>query len=75
MTTTTYAFDEFVHDMTVLVDGQPDQERLFDLGSSYLEQLINNPDAVPEEFRVPAGSRGRSANHGQSGQRSKEPRP
>jgi|AP95_1055475.scaffolds.fasta_scaffold03391_1 predicted metal-dependent enzyme (double-stranded beta helix superfamily) len=64
MTTTTYAFDEFVHDMTVLVDGQPDQERLFDLGSSYLERLIKNPDAVPEEFRVPAGSRGRSANHG-----------
>ena len=64
MTTTTYAFEEFVQDMTALVESQPDQDRLFDLGSSYLERLINNPDALPEEYRVPAGSRGRSANHG-----------
>ena len=64
MTTSTYALEEFIDDMTLLVESQPDQERLFDVGSSYLERLINNPDAVPEEYRVPAGSRGRSANHG-----------
>ena len=64
MARTAYALKEFVHDMTELVKSQPDQERLFDVGSSYLERLINNPDALPEEYRVPAGSRGRSANHG-----------
>lgn len=64
MARTAYALEEFVHDMTELVKSQPDQERLFDVGSSYLERLINNPDALPEEYRVPAGSRGRSANHG-----------
>lgn len=64
MARTAYALEEFVHDMTELVKSQPDQERLFNVGSSYLERLINNPDALPEEYRVPAGSRGRSANHG-----------
>ena len=64
MARTAYALKEFVHDMTELVKSQPDQERLFNVGSSYLERLINNPDALPEKYRVPAGSRGRSANHG-----------
>ncbi len=64
MARTAYALEEFVHDMTELVKSQPDQERLFDVGSSYLERLISNPDTLPEEYRVPAGSRGRSANHG-----------
>jgi predicted metal-dependent enzyme (double-stranded beta helix superfamily) len=59
-----YSLEEFVHDMSALVDEQPDQERLFDKGSSYLERLINDPDAIPDEYRLPAGSRGRNANHG-----------
>ena len=63
-TTVRYSLDEFVHDMSALVDEQPDQERLFDLGSTYLERLINNPDAVPEEYRIPAIRNGRRANHG-----------
>jgi predicted metal-dependent enzyme (double-stranded beta helix superfamily) len=64
MTTVKYALDEFVHDMSALVDEQPEQDRLFDLGSSYLERLINNPEAIQDEFRVPAGYRGRDPNHG-----------
>ncbi len=64
MVVTKYSMEEFVHDMSRLVDEQPDQERLFDRGSSYLERLINDPEAVPEEYRLPAVSLGRSANHG-----------
>ncbi len=60
MLTVKYALDEFIHDMSALVDDQPDQERLFDLGSQYLERLVVNPDAIPEEYRVPA----RGRNHG-----------
>ena len=45
-----YSLEEFVHDMSGLVDEQPDQERLFDKGSSYLERLINDPEAVPDEY-------------------------
>ncbi|MCE2459023.1 MAG: hypothetical protein J4G14_14610 [Dehalococcoidia bacterium] len=60
MTTVKYALDEFIHDMSTLVDEQPDQERLFDRGSSYLERLIVNPDAIPEQYRMPAPGR----NHG-----------
>ena len=63
-TTVKYTLDEFVHDMSSLVDEQPDQERLFDRGSSYLERLINNPDAVPEDYRIPAIRNGHRANHG-----------
>lgn len=55
-----YDLDEFIHDMSALVDEQPDRERLFDLGSRYLERLVVNPDAVPEQWRVPAAGR----NHG-----------
>ena len=64
MATVKYSLEEFIHDMSRLVDEQPDQERLFDKGSSYLERLINDPEAVPDEYRLPAGSRGRYANHG-----------
>lgn len=64
MTTTTYALDEFVHDMRTLVESQPDQARLFDVGSAYLERLVNNPDALPGEYRIPRKREGRSAEHG-----------
>ena len=55
MTTVKYSFDEFVHDMTQLVESQPDQEKLFDVGSTYLEKLILNPEGIPEELRTPTG--------------------
>ena len=55
-----YSLDEFIHDMSALVDEQPDQERLFDIGSRHLERLVVNPEAVPEKWRVPAAGR----NHG-----------
>ena len=63
MTTVTYTLDEFVHDMEALLRDQPEQGKLFDTGTSYLNKLIRNPDAVPAEFRVPVGT-GARANHG-----------
>ena len=63
MTITKYRLDEFIHDMTELVESQPDQEKLFDKGSSYLERLILNPEGIPEEFRTPTGN-GPRPNHG-----------
>jgi predicted metal-dependent enzyme (double-stranded beta helix superfamily) len=61
--TTKYALEDFVGDMSELIDSQPDQERLFDKGSAYLERLINNPEAIPEEYRLPSMQR-RGKNHG-----------
>lgn len=58
-----YTLDDFVQEMEELLQGQPDQEKLFDQGSDYLARLVNNPDAIPERFRQPVGS-GRRANHG-----------
>lgn len=63
MTAIKYSLDEFVHDMESLLRDQPDQEKLFDRGSSLLSRLIANPEAVPAEYRVPLGQGGR-ANHG-----------
>jgi predicted metal-dependent enzyme (double-stranded beta helix superfamily) len=63
MVMTRYALEDFVHDMQALVASQPDQAALFDRGSGYLERLINNPDALPEEFARPSG-RGKRPNHG-----------
>jgi predicted metal-dependent enzyme (double-stranded beta helix superfamily) len=63
MTTVKYSLDEFVYDMETLLKEHPDQERIFDKGSSHLSRLINNPDAIPAEYRVPVG-KGRRANHG-----------
>ena len=54
MTTSSYAIDEFAHDMEGLLRGQPDQEKIFDRGSSYLDRLFNNPSAIPTEYRVPS---------------------
>lgn len=58
-----YTLEDFVQEMEELLQGQPDQEKLFDQGSDYLARLVNNPDAIPERFRKPVGS-GRRANHG-----------
>ena len=60
MTILKYSLDEFVHDMSDLMEGQPEQDKLFDKGSFCLEKLINSPDAIPDEFRNPSGN----SNHG-----------
>ena len=56
MTTVKYTLDEFVHDMEGLVAGQPDSQKIFDIGSAWLERLTRNPQAISEEFRVPAAN-------------------
>jgi predicted metal-dependent enzyme (double-stranded beta helix superfamily) len=58
-----YSLEQFISDMQELVDSQPDQQALFDRGSTYLERLIADPDAIPEQFRVPSGT-GKRPNHG-----------
>jgi len=63
MTIVKYALEDFVAEMESLLQGQPDQQKLFDIGSSCLSRLISNPEAVPAAFRVPSGT-GRRANHG-----------
>lgn len=49
-----YSLDEFVHDMQTLVAGRPEQQALFDRGTSHLERLLHNPDAIPEALKRPA---------------------
>ena len=63
MTTATYSLDEFVSDMESLLKDQPDQQKIFDRGSSHLSRLIGNPDSIPAEYRIPLG-KGSRANHG-----------
>jgi predicted metal-dependent enzyme (double-stranded beta helix superfamily) len=63
MVLTRYSLDQFVSDMQELVNSQPDQEKLFDRGASYLEKLVTTPGAIPDEYCVPSG-KGRRANHG-----------
>jgi len=58
-----YSLDEFISEMESLLREQPTQEQLFDQGSSLMSRLINNPDVIPAQFRVPIG-KGRRANHG-----------
>src|SRR5438552_1375360 len=62
-TVTTYDLDQFVADMNDLVKSQPDQGKLFDKGSAYLERLVRYPSCIPEEFKRPSG-KGKRANHG-----------
>ena len=50
-----YSLEDFIHDMEDLLEKSPDQQRIFDQGSSYLERLIRNPEAIPEEYRRPIG--------------------
>ena len=58
-----YALEDFVQDMEDLLASQPTNEQIFDKGSDCLSRLIANPAAIPERFRLPAGSGSRS-NHG-----------
>ena len=62
-TLTTYGLQEFVADMQGLVRSQPDQVTLFERGAKYLERLIQDPNAIPEEYQRPLG-RGKRPNHG-----------
>jgi predicted metal-dependent enzyme (double-stranded beta helix superfamily) len=62
-TLTTYDLDQFVADMNELIEAKPDQGKLFDRGSAYLERLVRNPNCIPEEYQRPAGL-GARANHG-----------
>jgi len=63
MAISTYTLDQFIADMQELVDAQPDQQKLFDKGATYLERLVTTPDSIPEAFCVPSG-KGRRPNHG-----------
>ena len=63
MAVVTYSLDEFINDISALVESQPDQGKLFEQGSIYLQRLIQNPNAIPEEYRNPTGT-GPRANHG-----------
>ncbi|HZA22363.1 MAG TPA: cysteine dioxygenase family protein [Dehalococcoidia bacterium] len=63
MTAVKYSLDEFIYDMESLLKDQPDQEKIFDQGSSYLSRLISNPETIPTQFRSPVG-RGSRPNHG-----------
>ena len=62
-TRTAYDLDQFVADMSSLVSARPSQADLFNRASAYLERLIANPAAIPEQFRRPVGM-GKRANHG-----------
>ena len=53
MATVKYTLEDFINDMSALVDREPDQAHLFDRGSSYLQRLLANPDAIPAEYRKP----------------------
>ena len=62
MTTVKYSLDEFTQDMEALLKSQPDNQKIFDKGSAWLERLVRNPDSIPMEFRVPTGQ-GSRPNH------------
>ena len=63
MTTVKYSLDEFTHDMESLLASQPNQQKVFDSGSTWLERLIRNQEIIPAQFRVPS-AKGRRPNHG-----------
>ncbi len=63
MSPSMYSIEQFIHDTRELLASGPDQARLFERGSAYLERLLANPAAVPEKYRRPFGD-GRNSNHG-----------
>ena len=63
MTTVKYSLDDFVHEMEDLLVSQPDTQKIFDIGSSWLQRLTRTPDVISPEYRVPAIN-GRRPNHG-----------
>ena len=56
-----YSLEEFIDDMSRLVDSATTQAELFDRGSAHLQRLLANPEAIPERLRVPSAQ---SANSG-----------
>ncbi|MEK7807148.1 MAG: cysteine dioxygenase family protein [Chloroflexota bacterium] len=63
MTAVKYSLNEFILNMEALLKVQPDQGKIFDTGSAWLERLVRVPGAIPAQFRVPSGS-GKRPNHG-----------
>lgn len=63
MTAVKYALDDLIYDLEALLSPQPDQQKIFDIGSSYLSRLIHDPEAIPAQYRVPVGQ-GTRPNHG-----------
>ena len=63
MASVTYTLDDFINDMTELVDNEPDQAALFERGTSHMQRLLANPDAIPEQYTQPK-DRGTRAKHG-----------
>jgi predicted metal-dependent enzyme (double-stranded beta helix superfamily) len=63
MTLGKYALNEFVSDMENLLQDQPDPQRIFATGASWLKRLLGHPEAIPDELRRPVG-KGRRPNHG-----------
>jgi predicted metal-dependent enzyme (double-stranded beta helix superfamily) len=63
MSAVKYSLDNFIYDMEALLKKLPDQEKIFDTGSAWLERLVRDPGAIPAQFRVPLGS-GKRPNHG-----------
>ena len=63
MATLKYTVDQFVHDMEDLLKSQPEERKIFDTGSAWLEKLTRYPDNIPEEYRRPLGT-GPRPNHG-----------
>jgi predicted metal-dependent enzyme (double-stranded beta helix superfamily) len=46
-----YSLEQFVADLEELVASGPSEATLFDRGSTYLERLVTNPNAIPERYR------------------------
>ena len=63
MATSSYTLDQFVYDIKELQSKGVDDSEVLDKGSSFLERLINNPNCIPEEYRVPS-SKGGGRVHG-----------
>ena len=55
MTTVKYSLEEFTQDMESLLESQPDNAKIFDMGSAWLERLVTSPGSIPLDFRVPLG--------------------
>jgi predicted metal-dependent enzyme (double-stranded beta helix superfamily) len=63
VTLTRYSLDQFIADMSAMVIEKPEQPALFARGSSLLERLVQDPEAVPEQYRLPSRT-GNRPNHG-----------
>lgn len=61
MTGIAYSLEDFLHEMTELTSVCSDQRAIFDRGSVLIERLVRDPDAIPEQYRVPSG-KGRRPN-------------